>query len=100
MTQKDLGDIQMVPLLHDDLCSEIKTTCKKLMELSVKAFQAGQEMSRDGFIRTPQEAASIANLLSPLVRVEEFLVSTNVKIMYKELEELLIANGAQKHEEM
>lgn len=98
--KKDLGDIQMVPLLHEELCSEIKETAKKLMYLSEKVFQVGQQMySPEGNI-TLQAAASLANLLSPLVRVEEFINSTNAKLMYQQLDELLVKNGAQKHQEM
>jgi len=88
--------ITNVPLLHEDLHKEIIGLCKQVIEKSTQVFVLAQSMvDNDGKISL-QSAASLANLMSPFLRVSHLVQSSNMEVMYKELEKILLANGAEQ----
>ena len=86
-----------VPLLHEDLHKEIIELCKQVMDKSTEVFGLAQSMVDSEGKISLQNSASLANLLSPFLRVSHLVQSSNMEVMYKELEKILLANGAEKN---
>lgn len=90
-----------IPLLHGDVAQEIATLSRGLLEASTKISELAVKMSEGN--PTPGsftliQAASLVNMMIPVIRVADFVEETKMRDTRDQFEKVLIENGATKME--
>lgn len=87
---------QGLPMLHTEMQRKVLSACRGVVDLVPEAFQIAQEFIGPNGSISLQGAASLANILAPIIQISRIVEQTNMDKMYDSLEEILKQNGVQK----
>lgn len=91
-------DLELVRLPQEELTNEIRSTCKKILDLSVKAFEFGHGILQESSDERMSivDSAALANMLGPFLKIADHIEASHMRSMYAELGETLTKSGARK----